>query len=59
MKALPLFSAALLMLAGCGYLAEHTAKIKSAGTTRSQQALAADQLFWATFHGGKYEERCV
>jgi uncharacterized protein YceK len=56
MKALPLFSVACLMLTGCGYLAEHTAKTKSAGTTRTQAALAADELFWATFHGGKYEE---
>jgi hypothetical protein len=44
-----------LALSGCGYLAEHTAPKKQAATSRSPQAMAADELFWSTLHGADYE----
>src|SRR5450631_340821 len=56
MKALALLLAACLMLTSCDYIAEHTAKKKSMSTTRSKAAIEADKLFWATFHGGRYDE---
>lgn len=55
MKALAFVLTACLMLTSCGYLAEHTAKRKSISATRTKTALAADKLFWATFHGGQYD----
>jgi uncharacterized protein YceK len=56
MKSLMTVIVAGLTLAGCGYIAEHTVARKAAATTRSAEALRADELFWATFHGGKYEQ---
>jgi uncharacterized protein YceK len=42
-------------LTGCGYVAEHTAPKKQAATSRTPQALSADELFWSTLHGAEYE----
>jgi uncharacterized protein YceK len=44
------------LLAGCSYVAEHTAPKKQAATSRSQQALSADELFWSTLHDAKYDQ---
>jgi hypothetical protein len=49
-------SAACVMLASCGYVAEKSAPAKQAATTRTAAALKADELFWATLHGGDYEQ---
>jgi predicted negative regulator of RcsB-dependent stress response len=37
-------------------IAVQLAPQKQAAQTRSEAALAADELFWETFHGGEYEE---
>jgi uncharacterized protein YceK len=44
-----------IALTGCSYVAEHTAPKKQAATSRSPQALSADELFWSTLHGADYE----
>jgi len=44
-----------IALTGCSYVAEHTAPKKQAATSRSAQALSADELFWSTLHGADYE----
>ena len=44
-----------MALTGCGYVAEHTAPKKQPATSRSAQALSADELFWNTLHGADYE----
>lgn len=46
---------ACLSLAGCAWVGVATAPKKIASTERSQQAKAADDLFWTTLHGGAYE----
>jgi hypothetical protein len=56
MKPSILLAVCCVMLASCGYLAEHTAHPKSAAGARTKAALDADALFWATFHGGKYDQ---
>ena len=48
--------AACAMLASCSYVAEKTAPEKRAATTRTAAALKADEMFWATLHGGAYEQ---
>jgi uncharacterized protein YceK len=48
--------ATCVMLAGCSYVAEKTAPEKRAATTRTAAALKADEMFWATLHGGAYEQ---
>ena len=51
----PFVLAAFAMaISGCAYLAVHTAPAKVPATTRSEQALQADALFWKTLHGGDY-----
>lgn len=53
----PLLAAATCWaLAGCAYVAEHSAPKKEAATSRSPTALKADELFWTTLHGGKYDQ---
>lgn len=44
-----------MALTGCGYVAEHTAPKKQPATSRTPQALSADELFWSTLHGADYE----
>jgi hypothetical protein len=44
-----------MALPGCGYVAEHTAPKKQPATSRTPQALSADELFWSTLHGADYE----
>lgn len=56
MKAVLAVIATCVMLASCSYLAERTAPEKHAATTRTDGALKADELFWATFHSGAYEQ---
>jgi hypothetical protein len=46
----------LVAVAGCGRLAVWSAPEKAASTERSAAAVAADQLFWKTLHGGEYEK---
>lgn len=43
-------------LSGCSYVAERSAPEKQAATSRTQASLQADELFWQTLHGGRYEE---
>ena len=47
---------ACVMLASCSYVAEKTAPQNHAAATRTAAALKADELFWATLHGGAYEQ---
>jgi len=47
--------AVYLVCSGCGYIDEHTAPRKTPSAQRSPEALAADALFWETFHQGRYE----
>jgi hypothetical protein len=47
------------LAASCGYIAEHTAPSKHAASTRTDLAIRADALFWATFHGGEYAQAPV
>jgi hypothetical protein len=49
-------AAACWALTGCDYVAEHSAPKKQAASSRSPSALTADELFWNTLHGGKYEQ---
>jgi hypothetical protein len=56
MKPLLAVVASCLVLASCAYIAERTAHKKQATTTRSAAAVKADELFWATLHGGEYEQ---
>jgi hypothetical protein len=44
------------VLAGCDYIAIHTAPKKVATTHRTAAAVEADEVFWKTFHGGAYDE---
>ena len=48
--------ATCVMLASCSYVAEKTAPKKQAAATRTAAALKADEMFWATLHGGAYEQ---
>jgi hypothetical protein len=48
--------ATCVMLTGCSYVAEKSAPKKQAAITRTAAALKADELFWATLHGGEYEK---
>lgn len=48
--------AALNALAGCSFLAVQTAPAKAPATTRTDLARQADALFWATLHGGRYDD---
>jgi hypothetical protein len=51
--------AVLVILAfagGCGTLAVWSAPEKTASATRTGEAVAADELFWRTLHGGAYEQ---
>jgi hypothetical protein len=43
-------------LAGCAYVAEHSAPKKQAATSRSPDALKADELFWNALHGANYDQ---
>lgn len=52
---LPAAAALALALHGCAYIAVHTAPTKVPVTTRSEQALQADTLFWTTLHDGNYD----
>jgi hypothetical protein len=45
-----------MALAGCGYIAEHTAPKKQATTDRSAGSIQADEVFWKVFHGGAYDD---
>ena len=58
MNTLPrwLAGSAVALLAGCSFMAVQTTPAKVASTTRSAQSLKADELFWATLHGGDYEK---
>lgn len=49
-------AALFFALSGCGFVAVHTAAPKMASATRSEQALAADALFWETLHSGNYDD---
>lgn len=44
------------VLAGCGFIAIHSAAPKVASAIRTEQALAADALFWETLHSGNYDD---
>jgi hypothetical protein len=46
----------MVFLTGCKFLAVATAPEKKASSTRSQEALKADALFWDTFHNGRYDQ---
>ena len=48
--------ASAIVVAGCGFLAVQTAPQKTASRDRSEAAQKADQLFWATLHGGRYDD---
>jgi hypothetical protein len=60
MKAGIVIALALLVAAGIGTwafwdrIAVMTAPKKEAAATRSEAAIKADEVFWATFHGGDY-----
>lgn len=43
-------------LTACSYMAVESAPKKQEATVRSNAALKADELFWQTFHNGKYED---
>jgi hypothetical protein len=49
-------SSSCMVMGGCSYIAEHTAPKKQASPTRTAAALKADELFWASLHGGQYEQ---
>ena len=49
------FSAGVV-LGGCSYLAEKTAPTKQASSARTEASVKADELFWQTFHAGRYED---
>ena len=49
------FLIAVLFVGSCAQVAEWSAPRKQASANRSPAALAADEVFWATFHGGDYE----
>lgn len=51
-----LTAAACCALAGCAYVAEHSAPEKQAVTSRKPDALKADELFWSTLHGAQYDQ---
>ena len=50
------FATLSIVLAGCGFIAMHAAAPKVASAVRTEQALAADSLFWETMHGGNYDD---
>jgi hypothetical protein len=56
MRALVFVVTSCALSVGCDYIAVHTAPKKHATSTRTELAIRADALFWATFHGGKYQE---
>jgi hypothetical protein len=43
-------------LAGCTFIAVHSAPQKVASATRTEAALKADSQFWSTLHAGRYED---
>ncbi|HEX2494421.1 MAG TPA: hypothetical protein VHK24_11640 [Steroidobacter sp.] len=45
-----------MTLHGCGYMAVRSAPAKQASASRTEAALQADELFWQTLHGGRYEQ---
>src|SRR5882762_10978713 len=55
MRWLLLFAGAIVV-AGCSFLAVQTAPQKTASRDRTEAARKADELFWATLHGGHYDE---
>ena len=50
------FATLSFVLAGCSFVAIHTAAPKVASAIRNEQALAADSLFWETLHSGNYDD---
>jgi len=50
-----LFASAAL-LSACTFLAVQTAPQKAPSSVRSEAAQRGDALFWATLHGGRYDE---
>jgi hypothetical protein len=57
MKRIRLLAALCCISAGgCGYVAEHSAPKKQAATSRSVEAVNADELFWKTFHAADYDQ---
>ena len=48
--------AALAALPGCAFLAVQTAPAKAPAAERTELARKADALFWATLHGGRYDD---
>src|SRR5262245_4223168 len=46
----------LLLAGGCATLAVWSAPDKTASANRTPEAQRADELFWATLHGGRYDE---
>ncbi len=47
---------AVLLAGGCARLAIWSAPAKTASATRTPESQRADDLFWKTLHGGKYEQ---
>jgi hypothetical protein len=62
MKITPRFTAAWATvlvsatLFGCSYMRVRSAPAKAASEARTEASLRADELFWQTLHGGKFEE---
>jgi len=58
MQLLRSFSIALAaaVLTGCGFIAMQTAPQKTPSSERSAAAVKADELFWSTLHGGRYDD---
>ena len=44
------------LLAACSFVAVQTAPQKTASAVRTEASIKADQLFWSTLHGGRYED---
>src|SRR2546428_2026524 len=55
-RVLVILIAAAGLAAGCSALAIWTAPSKAASAERTPSAVRADNLFWATLHGGQYEK---
>lgn len=51
-----ILAASAAALSGCAAIAVATAPPKAASTARTDLAKQADAVFWATLHGGRYEE---
>src|ERR1043166_4955187 len=43
-------------LSACDYIAIHSAPKKQPAAARTETALKADDVFWQTLHGGRYED---